>query len=104
MLLQNLLVTPLRVAPDTVGLMHLHLQQRSLRPVSLVSRRTVPVQQHLQRVYVTLCGALLAAAAGVYVSIATRGGLGGWLAIAGFVGSSVWLASTPASPANLNKR
>jgi len=55
-------------------------------------------------VYVTLCGALLAAAAGVYVSIATGGWLGGWLAIAGFVGSSFWLARTPASPAQLNKR
>ena len=66
--------------------------------------RTTPVQQHLQRVYITLCGALLAAAVGVYVSIATGGWLGGWLAIGGFVGSSVWLASTPASPAQLNKR
>ena len=66
--------------------------------------RTAPVQQHLQRMYVTLSGALLAAAAGVYVSIATGGWLGGWLAIAGFVGSSFWLASTPASPAQLTKR
>lgn len=39
---------------------------------------------------------------GVYVNVLT--GLGGWLSIIGFVVASVWLASTPPEPKNLNKR
>lgn len=75
-----------------------------LNPATLFkfSDLTVPVQQHLQRVYITLAGALLAAAAGVYTNLVS--GIGGWLAIVGFIGSTFWLASTPANPASLNKR
>ena len=38
--------------------------------------RTVPVQKHLQLVYLTLSAALLAAAVGAYVNMVT--GIGGW--------------------------
>lgn len=63
---------------------------------------TVPVQQHLQKVYLTLAAALLVSAAGVYFNLLT--GVGGLLSIIGFVVCSTWLVSTEATPFNINKR
>ena len=60
------------------------------------------MQQHLQRVYLTLAAALAVSAIGVWVNLIT--GLGGLLAIAGFVVCAVWLTSTQPTPYNVNKR
>ena len=55
------------------------------------------------QVYVTLMAALAVSAAGVLVSIAL-GGLGGWIAMIGFIGSTLGLLSIEPTPYNLNKR
>lgn len=51
------------------------------------------VQLHLQKVYTTLCVALLVAAVGVYAHILTH--LGGILSTFAFLGVTMWLLSTP---------
>lgn len=55
-----------------------------------------------KQVYMTLTGALLAAALGSYVNMRT--GFGGTLGILGFIGCSLALSLIPASPANGTKR
>ncbi len=64
--------------------------------------RTVPVQKHLEKVYLTLSAALLIAAVGTYVNILT--GLGGFVAAIGFVVCATWLTMTEPNAYNLNKR
>ena len=69
----------------------------------LRSRRTPPVQKHLEKVYTTLAAALLLSAFGVWINLTT--GLGGnFIGVAGFVGCATWLSVSDASPYNLNKR
>jgi FtsH-binding integral membrane protein len=51
------------------------------------------VQLHLQKVYTTLCVAVLVAALGVYAHMLTH--LGGLLTTMGFLGCTMWLMSTP---------
>ncbi|EIE20198.1 Bax inhibitor-1 like-protein [Coccomyxa subellipsoidea C-169] len=63
---------------------------------------TVPVQKHLEKVYLTLSAALLIAAVGTYVNILT--GLGGFVAAIGFVVCATWLTMTEPNAYNLNKR
>ncbi|KAJ7561280.1 hypothetical protein O6H91_03G021600 [Diphasiastrum complanatum] len=60
------------------------------------------VQRHLQRVYLTVAGALLVSAIGVYAHILL--GIGGLLTSLGFIGSSIWLANTSSSAAEEGKR
>lgn len=60
------------------------------------------VQKHLEKVYLTLTGALLVSALGALFSIVT--GLGGLLGVVGFVGCTTWLVSTPCMNHNFNKR
>ncbi|KAJ7557325.1 hypothetical protein O6H91_05G122000 [Diphasiastrum complanatum] len=60
------------------------------------------VQQHLRKVYMTVGGALLVSAVGVYVHMLL--GIGGLLTGLGFIGASVWLASIPSSAAEEGKR
>jgi FtsH-binding integral membrane protein len=64
--------------------------------------RTVPVQKHLEKVYLTLSAALLVSALGTYVNILT--GLGGFVAAIGFVVFATWLTVTEPTALNLNKR
>ena len=68
----------------------------------LWGNRTVPVQQHLQKVYLTLAAALLVSAAGVYFNLLT--GVGSLFSIIGFVVCATWLVSTEPTPFNVNKR
>ncbi|KAJ8538693.1 hypothetical protein K7X08_029989 [Anisodus acutangulus] len=51
------------------------------------------VQTHLKKVYLSLCCALIASAAGAYLHILWN--IGGLLTTLGCVGSIVWLMSTP---------
>lgn len=60
------------------------------------------VQKHLQRVYLTLTAAVLVAAVGVYAH--TLLNLGGTLTHLGFIGLTIWLTMTPATPAQEGKR
>eukprot|EP00243_Klebsormidium_subtile_P004668 TRINITY_DN18816_c0_g1_i1.p1 TRINITY_DN18816_c0_g1~~TRINITY_DN18816_c0_g1_i1.p1 ORF type:complete len:255 (+),score=66.80 TRINITY_DN18816_c0_g1_i1:288-1052(+) len=60
------------------------------------------VQKHLQRVYLTLTAAVLVAALGVYAH--TLLNLGGTLTHLGFIGLTIWLTMTPATPAEEGKR
>eukprot|EP00884_Botryococcus_braunii_P005176 jgi/Botrbrau1/1465/Bobra.178_3s0022.1 len=60
------------------------------------------VQQHLQKVYLTLAGALLCSALGCYFNMLT--GMGGLLAILGFIVCTTWLMMTQPVPSQLNKR
>ncbi|KAK9829802.1 hypothetical protein WJX72_007986 [[Myrmecia] bisecta] len=60
------------------------------------------VQKHLQKVYLTLTCALLAATVGVVVSVFT--GIGGLLTMLGFMGCVFGLLALQPTPQNLNKR
>ncbi|XP_061343947.1 bax inhibitor 1-like [Gastrolobium bilobum] len=51
------------------------------------------VQNHLKKVYFTLCFAVVAAAAGAYLHVLCN--IGGFLTSVACVGSSIWLLSTP---------
>lgn len=51
------------------------------------------VQNHLKQVYLSLCCALVASAAGVYLHIIWN--IGGLLTLFGCIGSIAWLLSTP---------
>ncbi|XP_047319718.1 bax inhibitor 1-like [Impatiens glandulifera] len=53
------------------------------------------VQNHLKQVYLSLCCALIASAAGVYLHILWN--IGGFLTTLGCVGSIIWLHSTPSN-------
>lgn len=66
------------------------------------SHLSSPVQKHLQQVYTTLAGALLVACVGVYVDLLYS--LGGLLTSLGFLGTSIWLTATPATPKEEGKR
>jgi FtsH-binding integral membrane protein len=60
------------------------------------------VQQHLTKVYATLTAAVVLSAVGIATNITFH--VGGFLSIILAFGSLTWLAFTPASPQNLNKR
>ncbi|XP_052171402.1 bax inhibitor 1-like isoform X1 [Diospyros lotus] len=60
---------------------------KNLRQISPV------VQTHLKQVYLSLCCALIASAAGAYLHILWN--IGGFLTTLGCLGSIVWLLSTP---------
>lgn len=51
------------------------------------------VQTHLKQVYLSLCCALIASATGAYLHILWN--IGGLLTTLGFIGSMMWLLSTP---------
>eukprot|EP00262_Sarcandra_glabra_P018410 TRINITY_DN65_c0_g1_i1.p1 TRINITY_DN65_c0_g1~~TRINITY_DN65_c0_g1_i1.p1 ORF type:complete len:249 (+),score=36.02 TRINITY_DN65_c0_g1_i1:182-928(+) len=56
------------------------------------------VQNHLKLVYLSLCGALMASAVGVYLHLVWN--IGGLLTMFGCIGSIAWLLSTPAFEEN----
>jgi FtsH-binding integral membrane protein len=60
------------------------------------------VQKHLTKVYATLTAAVVVAAVGIAFNITFH--IGGVLATLAAFGSLTWLAMTPATPANQNKR
>lgn len=59
-------------------------------------------QHHLKKVYLTLCGALLLASAGVYCHLALA--LGGILTHLATLGCILWLNLSPPTPANQTHR
>ncbi|KAL2631984.1 hypothetical protein R1flu_016670 [Riccia fluitans] len=65
----------------------------NLKSLLSFSHLTPHVQQHLQRVYTTLCVSLAVAAFGVYAHVLMN--LGGLLTSLGFIGCVMWLLSTP---------
>lgn len=60
------------------------------------------VQHHLQRVYMTLAATVLLSAVGVYIH--TLWNIGGIITSLLFIGASTWLAVTPSTAENENKR
>jgi FtsH-binding integral membrane protein len=63
---------------------------------------STPVQHHLQRVYMTLAATVLLSAVGVYIH--TLWNIGGIITSLLFIGASTWLAVTPSTAENENKR
>ncbi|KAL3689801.1 hypothetical protein R1sor_016110 [Riccia sorocarpa] len=64
-----------------------------LKSLLNLSHLSPHVQQHLRRVYTTLCVSLVVAAVGIYAHVLTN--LGGLLTSLGFIGCVMWLLSTP---------
>ncbi|MCO5584665.1 hypothetical protein L7F22_038596 [Adiantum nelumboides] len=75
---------------------------RSFASLKNLNRLSVPVQQHLVKVYQTLAAALLVAGVGVYLHLLW--GFGGLLTGLGSVALTVWLLATPSTPSEEGKR
>lgn len=75
---------------------------RSYASLKNLNRLSVPVQQHLLKVYQTLTAALAVAGVGVYLHLLW--GFGGLLTGLGALAVTIWLMATPSSPSEEGKR
>ncbi|KAH7298634.1 hypothetical protein KP509_25G052200 [Ceratopteris richardii] len=66
------------------------------------NRLSIAVQQHLVKVYETLCAALVVASVGVYLHLLWS--FGGILTSLGTLGLSLWLLKAPSTPSEEGKR